>query len=213
MEIIRQTGRVMMTAALLILLTVTGCSRDMRDQRLAEFAERSMQEQSRQNEHIARQSQAVVEESQKLAEAAQQLVESDAEARADMIAGQERLTGQLDQQRAAINAAHDKLEQERKQIAERRHRDPIVAAGIQTIGLIVACLLPLIICVFVIRQMTRTEPDDSAIAELLVSELTTDQPMLLPGPALRPALENHADQDEPSESRPGELPAPSDVPF
>jgi len=204
---------VMMTAALLILLTVTGCSRDMRDQRLADFAERSMQEQSRQNEHIARQSQAVVDESQKLAEAAQQLVESDADARAEMIAAQERLTGHLDQQRAAVNAAYDELEQERKQIAERRHRDPILAAAIQNTALIVACLLPLIVCIFVIRQMTRIEPDDGAVAELLVSELTADQPTLLPGPALRPALENHAGRDESSESRPAELPAPSDPPF
>ena len=191
-----------MTLPVLALLTVTGCNPppDMRDQRLADFAERSMQEQSRQNEHIARQSEAVVEESQKLAEAAQQLVQSDAEARAEMIAAQERLAGQLDRQRAAIDTGRDQLEQERKQIAEQRHRDPIIAAGIESAGLLAACLLPLLVCAFVVWRMSQNEPDDAAVAELLIHDLVTDQPRLLPGPALRPALEHHADRNLPDDS-------------
>ena len=187
-----------MTLPALALLTAIGCSPapDMRDQRLADYAERSMQEQSRQNEHIARQSQAVVQESQQLAEAAQQLVQSDAEARAEMIAVQERLTGQLDQQRAAVDAGRDQLEQERRQIAEQRHRDPIVAASIQTVGVLVAALLPLLWSVCTSSgSSARSEPDDAAVAELLVHELVTDQPRLLPGPSLRPALEHHARRD------------------
>ena len=192
----QRTGRTLISAVLLTLLTAIGCgpAPDMRDQRLVDFARQSAEQQARQNEAMAKQSQAVVEESQKLAEAARQLVQSDAKARTDMIAAQERLTSRLDQERAAVDSGRDQLELERKQIAQQRHRDPILAASIQTVGLIVACLLPLAVCIFVIRQMGRAEPDDAAVASLLVTELTADRPVLLPAPALRtaPALEHQA---------------------
>jgi len=204
-----------MTLPVLALLALTGCSPapDMRDQRLADFAERSMQEQSRQNEYIAGQSKALVEESQKLTEGAQQLVQSDAEARTEMIAAQERLTSQLNQQRAAIDAGRDQLEQERRRLAEQRHRDPIVAASIQAVGLLAAALLPLLVCVYIIRQISRSEPDDAAVAELLVHELVTERPCLLPGPALRPALEDHADRDMPDDAPTDPQPDTTDLPF
>lgn len=164
----------------------------MRDQRLAEFARESMTEQRKQNDRLADQSEAVIQESQQLAEAAKGLVESDAEARREMVASQRELNAQINQQRSAIDMGRDQLEQERRQIAEQRHRDPLVAAAIQNTGLIIACLLPLIVCLFVIRQMQYEEPDHAAVAELLMTELTSDQPRLLPGTSLRPAaLENH----------------------
>ena len=61
---------------ILLLLTMIGCSDspDMRDQRLAEFAEQAVKEQARQNDRMADQSQAVVEESHQLAEAWPSLV-------------------------------------------------------------------------------------------------------------------------------------------
>lgn len=202
------------TTLILGLLVVTGCDEsDMRDQRLADFAERSIQEQSKQNEHIARQSQAVVEESHKLAETAQQLVQSDAEARAELIAAHERLNADLNQERATVSAGRDQLEQERKQIAEQRHRDPIIAASIQTVGLLAAALLPLLICVYIIRQLGRSEPDDAAVAELLVHELVTDRPRLLPGPSIRPALEHRADQDLDDDSSSDPQLDTADLPF
>ena len=155
----------------LMLLAAIGCSDktpDMRDQRLAEFAQQSVREQAKQNEHMARQSDAVVQESQKLAEASKELVAKDAEARREMVTAQRELNSQVNEQRASIDTGRDELEEERKQIAEQRHRDPIIASSIQTFGLILACLLPLIVCVYVLRQMNRSEPDDAAVAELLV---------------------------------------------
>jgi hypothetical protein len=205
----------MLNAALLTLLATAGCSSapDMRDQRLAEFAHQSMEQQAKQNQYIAEQSQAVVEESGELAEASKELVASDAKARQDLIGAQERLTAQLHDQRATVDVGRDQLEVERKRIADQRHRDPLLAAAIQNIGLIIACLLPLIICIFVIRQMTSAEPDDGAVAELLVSELTSDQPRLLPGPPLRSALENHAAQDQTEDQLSAEQMDPTKLPF
>ena len=169
MEMKQRIGHMITSATLFIPLGMAGCSRpDMRDQRLAEFAKESMARQAQQNEHIARQSQSIVQESQKLAAAAEQLVTHDAKARQELVAAHDHLNTQLNQQRAAIDAGRDQLELERRQLAQQRHRDPIVAAAIQNVGLIVACLLPLIVAVFVIRQMRSDEPDDAAIAELLV---------------------------------------------
>ena len=175
---------VVMVAAVLLLAIIAGCGRSP-DERLAEFAQQSMAEQRKQNDRIADQSQAIVEESHQLAEAAKELVASDAEARRELIAAQQELTAQLNEQQSAIYTGHEQLEQERRQIAEQRHRDPIVAAVIQNFGLVIACLLPLLVAVLVIRQMQSQEPDHAAVAELLTLELTSDEPRLLPSPQQR----------------------------
>lgn len=215
MELIPRIGHVTMNAAALLLLTAIGCGRppDMRDERLADFSRQSVEQQAKQNEHIARQSQSVVEESQKLAEASKELVAKDAEARREMVAAQHQLNAQLNDQRVTIDAGRDELEQERQRIAEQRHRDPLIAASIQTVGLIVACLLPLIVCLFVLRQMSRNEPDDAAIAELLACELVSDRPMLLPAPPLRPALENRAAREQAQQPQNDDQHEGTEMPF
>jgi TolA-binding protein len=184
---------VAMFAALLLLATIAGCGRSA-DERLAEFAQQTMTEQVRQNDRVADQSQAVVEESHQLAEAAKEMLEHDAEARRELIAAQQELTSQLNEQQSAIYTGHEKLEQDRREIAEQRHRDPIVAAVIQNFGLVIACLLPLLVSVFVIRQMQSQEPDHAAVVELLTLELTSDEPRLLPGPHLRPDKLTHDEE-------------------
>ncbi len=183
-----------MCLALLMLGVVGGCGSSP-DERLADFAEQSMAEQRKQNDRIADQSQAVVEESHQLAETAKELVEHDAEARRELIAAQQELTSQLNDQQATVDAGRGQLEQDRREIAEQRHRDPIVATAIQNTGLIIGCLLPLIVAVYVIRQMQSQEPDHAAVAEMLVLEVTSDEPRLLPGPQLRPRKLTH-DADE-----------------
>jgi hypothetical protein len=187
--------RVTMCLALLVLGVVGGCGRAP-DERLAEFAQQSMTEQRKQNDRIADQSQAVVAESHQLAETAKELVEHDAEARRELIAAQQELTSQLNGQQSAIHTGHQQLEQDRREIAEQRHRDPIIAAVIQNIGLTLACLLPLLVAVFVIRQMQSQEPDHAAVAELLILEMTADEPRLLPGPMSQRHALTHDDPEE-----------------
>lgn len=181
-----------MSVVLLVMTAGCGDSPDLRDQRLAEFAQESMIEQRIQNERMADQSVAVVQESSQLAESAKLMVEQDAQTRREMIAAQSELTSQLNQQQAVVDAGRDQLELDRQQIAEKRHRDPIIAMAIENAGLAIACLLPLVICFYVIRQMQTQEPDHAAVAELLIQEFSADQPRLLPGPLWRPAaLEHH----------------------
>ena len=184
---------VVMFAAVLLLATIGGCGRSP-DERLADLAQQSMTEQRKQNDRMADQSQAVVEESHQLAETAKALVEHDAEARRELIAAQQELTSQLNGQQSAIYTGHEQLEQDRREIAQQRHRDPIIAAVIQNFGLLIACLLPLLVAVLVIRQMQSQEPDHAAVAELLTLELTSEEPLLLPAPQRRHKLMH--DEDE-----------------
>ena len=90
-----------------------------------------------------------------------------------------------------MDAKRDELEQERREIAGRRNRDPIIASAIKHTGLILGCLAPLAICAFVIRQMQAQEPDHAAVADLLIQELT--KPKILPGPNALPELEANTD--------------------
>jgi hypothetical protein len=173
-----------------LILLLIGCvpPPDMRDQRLAEVAQQSVAVQAQQNEQIARQYQTAAEQGRPLAEATKQLVSKDAEARKELLTAQEKLNTQLQQQRATIDAGRDALEQERRQFAAERQREPIVAASIESLGLVLACLLPLLLCGLLVWRLGRAEPDDAAVAELLVCELTSDQPRLLPGLGAPPAL-------------------------
>ena len=186
---------VAMFAAVLLLATIGGCGKAP-DERLANFAQQTMSEQARQNDRMADQSQAVVAESHQLAKTAKELVEHDAEARRELIAAQQELTSQLNGQQSAIHTGHQQLEQDRREIAEQRHREPITAAAIQNIGLTLACLLPLVVAVFVIRQMQSQEPDHAAVAELLILEMTADEPRLLPGLMSQRHALNHDDAEE-----------------
>jgi hypothetical protein len=163
----------------------------MRDQRLAEFARHSMNEQQKQNARIADQSIAVVDESHQLAQAAKELVNLDAQTRRELLAAQSSLTSQFAQQQSVVDAKRDELEQERREIAGRRNRDPIIASAIKHTGLILGCLAPLAMCAYVIRQMQSQEPDHAAVAELLIQELTI--PKILSVPKTLPKLEANTD--------------------
>lgn len=144
----------------LLAPAISGCgpAPDLRDQRLAEFAERAVTEQTKQNERMT------------------EVLKQDAESRQQLIAAQESMTSQLNQQQSAIDADRMRLEEERRSLAAQRNRDPIVAAAIQSMGIVAACVLPLVVAVFVIRQMQSQEPDHAAVAELLVMELTSERP-------------------------------------
>lgn len=180
------TGQTMM----LIAVILAGCSPapDMRDARLADFASESMDRQAEQNQVFARQSEAVLEESQQLTEVSKELVVKDAEARQELIAAHENIMSELNQQQATIDAGRQQLEEDRREIAEQRHRDPLVANVIQGLGIALLCLLPLTVAIFVVVQMLRSEPDDSAIAELLVTYIARDEPVFLPATSSLPQI-------------------------
>lgn len=152
----------------LLIATILGCGQapDYRDQRLAEFAQRSNSEQVQQNARMA------------------EIVQRDAESRKALMATHLELTSQLNRQQAFVDAGRDRLEQDRRDIAQQRHRDPIIAAVLQSTGMLLVCLVPLFLAAYALKQMRQEETDHAAVAELLVCEITSDKPLFLPSPAL-----------------------------
>lgn len=161
------------------------------DERLAEMAQQSVQQQAKQNEQMAAQN-------RQIAEATKELVTADAQARADALQLQREIveseaasrqalqtqqqTAQsaIQEERVNVDRQRAELDQERKQIAGDRHREPILAAVISTFGLLLAALLPLLLCGYVLHGLrSRSDAAEDAVSELLIHELTDEQTPLL----------------------------------
>jgi len=179
-------GRVTWVLLTLIAMTGAGCnSRVDRDERLVEATRRAMEQQAKQNDVIAGQAESVVEQSREVAEAAKELVTHDAEARREMIQASQKLNSELHTERLSVNRQIEKLDEERKRIADHRHRDPVIATAIEGLGLMLACLLPLVVCVLVLWQLRDGTDDEKALGEMLTMELMSENPVLLNAPVYR----------------------------
>lgn len=181
------TLTVIVTVAILALMTA-GCNSD---QRLAEMASRSMEIQAEQNAQTA-------EMQKDIAAGARQLVEADAAARQETLAMQR----ELQEQHAELGVQRDSLEKDRRQIASQRYTHPLIASAITQVGLVLACLLPLVICWQLLK--VRSEPvNEHQIAEILLDDLVTSKPVLLIPEGKSRGLEH---QPEPDRSDTPELP-------
>ena len=180
----RPPNRILRTIPLLIL--VAGCTGNR--QELADLAGQHLQQQAAHNE-------ALLEQTEHLTGAAQELVEADAQARRELIRAQERLQTQLSSERQNLDCQRGDLESERRELAQQRHREPMLAAAIMQGALVLLAALPLVICALLFRAL-REEPPDTAVGELLIQELVAEQPLLLPAPApSHLALEHRPDDD------------------
>jgi hypothetical protein len=145
-------------------LILVGCSSD--DQRLVDLSRQSLDRQAEQNRLVETNNQQVIDATKKL-------VEADAQARRENI----QLQRDLQTDRAGINQQRDALEQDRRQIAEQRNRDPIVAESIKTAAGLIVAALPLLGGLFVLRGLFH-KSDDEAVADVLVEELLARDPIL-----------------------------------
>jgi hypothetical protein len=165
------------------LFCIFGCGST--DERLVALSEKSVIRQAEQNQQM-------LEQSTQIAQATRQLVAADAQAREELIAVQARLQHDLQAEREGIDRNRDELEAERKDLATHRHRDPLIAAAIIQAATLLACLLPIFLCLAILRAL-RHEATDPALDEVLIRELVA--PHLLPpetGLLATPLLENHS---------------------
>lgn len=166
--------------------------------RLAEYAHNSVEQQNRQNEQIARQNLEVTRQNRQVADAAQKLVEADARARQELVIAQKALQEGLQSERSTLDRQRDAIEQERRDLAQERQRDPVIAEAVTAFGMLLACLLPLMVCVYLLRGLHKDCGDEAELNELLVSELTSARPLLLPvGDETRLVLEQDSPADIP----------------
>lgn len=162
-----------MTILLVLVATTTGCEDE--SERLARMAEEHARRQAAQSQQMA-------ELQREVAQGAKELVEADARAREEIIS----LQRDIQSESAEVGQQRDQLEEDRRNLAAQRRTDPIVAATIMQVGMVLACILPLIVCWYLLRR-SPCEADDAAITEVLIEKLTADRPMLLPPPTQRRA--------------------------
>jgi len=162
---------VILMIAPVVVLTAIGCDED-ENSRLAAMAEKQL---ARQEENARR----AHDLQREVAEGSRRLVEADAEARRELAAVQRSLQSE----QSEIGRQRDQLEVERRDLAARRHLDPVIAEAILGIGTMLACLLPLILCWYLL-QRPATPVDDSIVAEHLLEDLVVSRPLLLP-PGIR----------------------------
>jgi hypothetical protein len=153
-----------------LCLHLAGC--DSPDERLAAFAQKSVEQQAQQNAALA------------------------------------KTTADMHTERSSLNEQQQALEQDRREIASQRVREPLIANALQAIGLILACLAPLLICVYALKQAGESPPEQE-LGTILVEELTSEEPQLLPSLtpiAHRPVLGADSDTSllEPAEAPDGE---------
>jgi hypothetical protein len=148
----------------MVVLVAIGCSSS--DDRLIDLSQKSTDRQAEQNRLVEANDRQVIE-------ATNRLVEADAKSRTENLA----LHRQIEVERAAVNQQRDALEQERRQIAAERNRDPIIAESIQLAAGLIAAVLPLLVCLYLLRGLFD-KPDQDALAELLIEDLVSRQPLL-----------------------------------
>ncbi len=111
-------------------------------------------------------------------------------------------------ERMHLDEQQAQLDDERRKIAATRHRDPIVAnAIVGAVGLLVA-VLPLGLCWHLLRGLYRPGDDSDALGELLVQEMTSSRPLILPPPDSRPTHDDGLRPFLPPPGPPAELPPP-----
>ena len=156
----------MVIAVASLILAASGC-RDDENRRLAEMAERNLERQAQQERRNT-------ELQHQVAEGTKRLVQADAAAR-ETIAEFHR---DVQAERQALGEQRDRLEDERRQIATARNREPIIAESIKAIGLLLACMVPLLIALQILRR--GDTPDESAaVAEILLSDVVADRPAIV----------------------------------
>ncbi len=172
-------------ALLTLTILATGCSED---ERLAEIARQSTQHQAEQNQEMARLNREVAESHKRLIEAEGQareevlqlqrtVVERDREGRRELAQLQRHLEKTATEERRHLDRQKEALDQERKEIAQQRHRAPILAATITSLGLTLACLLPLVLAIYLLRAVRSEDPPEEELTLLLTRELLAERPV------------------------------------
>ncbi len=201
---------------ILPLILAIGCSPPP-DERLVELGQQACDRQAQQNQTIADQSRQVTETTHQFVESSgdarkemielqrelveaeanarnelvriqQDLVDRDAECRQELNALQQETQSAIQVERQSLDRQREGLEAERRQVAGERQRAPIIAAAIAQVGLILACLLPLVLCGYLLYVLRHTGDDDAAVTELLIQEIVADHPRFLPVPGPVPAI-------------------------
>lgn len=201
--------RLLLTMALLL---AAGCG-PTESERLARMAESSTEQQADQNQTMAQLHQQVAESHQRLVETEgdtreqvlemqRELIEHAAaarEARHALLQQHQQTTAEA---RSRLDRRQEALDRRQRELADRQQRAPLVAAAITSLGVTLACLLPLLLAAYLLRTLAQRDSGEAELTDLLTQELLADRPASLP-PSEWAALET---------DHPAALPAGSNDP-
>ncbi len=136
-----------------LILLLAGCG----DERVVKVSTEAADRQAKQNEQIAR---VVNEETTFRQQAA-------------------KLQNDLRADQAVIAQQRDQLEIERKQLASQREWAAFYTPLLETVGVVAVVVVVLLYCSFVVVYSLR-RGGDHEVAELLLNDLVSHQPVLLP---------------------------------
>ncbi|QDU29226.1 hypothetical protein ETAA8_43330 [Anatilimnocola aggregata] len=151
-------------------LLMSGCS-PPGDQRLAQFAELSVQQQARQNEAMAT-------NVQELTRATDDLVKADAAARQELLTASREQQSAFRQATAQIDQSRQLLDRERQALAEERARETRSVTVLSALLVLAPVLFPFALIAYLLYLARQPDPDDATLTEVLLSELTSDAPRL-----------------------------------
>ncbi|QDU27236.1 hypothetical protein ETAA8_23230 [Anatilimnocola aggregata] len=168
-------------------LWMSGCN-PAPNERLAQFAEQSVQQQARQNEAMAT-------NVQELTRATDELVKADASARQELLSASREQQAAFRQATAQIDQSRQLLDRERRALADERARETRSVTVLSALLVLAPVLLPFALMAYLLYLARQPDPDDAALTEVLLSELTSDSPRLFSAPIEPARLEREDSTD------------------
>jgi len=115
------------------------------------------------------------DENQRIADLAQRELEHRA-AETQQLA---ELHSKVQKERLELGQGRDQLEEDRRQIANQRHRDPLIANAINGAVWLLVCVLPLFVC-WRLLQTPDEHEIEQAVGEFFIADFVAEEPLLLP---------------------------------
>jgi hypothetical protein len=178
----------MICKALLVVTTLSmlvGCEDDDTHKQVAIIATQAADRQAQQNTEMA-------QLNREVAEGTRRMVEADAEARKEIVSVHQELQAE----RATLTTGFDKLEVERKEIAQQRRTESMLVPAAKLIGSTCVVIAVLVFCISVIHGRRHDDAIEAELNNLLIQELTSDQPRLLSLRGTMPSIEDQSPPDE-----------------
>lgn len=177
------------TLALIILMmqAIVGTACESKDERLARLATEYADRQTEQGGRV-------IDLQQELMTGSRQLIEADSRARTEMI----DLHREIQEERRSLDQRHVQLEAERRAVERNRYWAPYLIDLTWQIMLLVACLLPLVLCRHLL-SLALKQDEEVLIGEQLLEDIVSDNPILLPSKAKYPELDHLSELDLPAD--------------
>jgi len=160
----------------LTIASLCGCDNDAE---LARMAETAADRQAEQNKEM-------VQLNREVAEGTKRLVEAGASSREDFFA----IQCELQNERARIGHQRDRLEDERRAIADQRLRESLVAPVLDNLGPLLVVVAVLFFCGLLVSGLSSDNGEGDAVAEILIREMVAERPNILPPQASRHSVDN-----------------------